>query len=283
MARSERLMDAPIWTGDGDESLMDTPKAEPPLATRDAPRVRVLPLIVMAGMLLIVLATGLHRFASLDALVEVHDRFKSIIIQHRMLAMAAYLAVYVGAITLSLPGAVIFTLTAGLMFGWLAGGVLSLLAATLGGSIVFAVARTTVGEALAARAGPQVSRLRAGFCDNALSYMLFLRLIPAFPFFAVNIVPALLGVPFRTFLIGTFFGIMPASFAYSSAGAGLESAIFAARSAQMRCLADGVAAQCPLSIKLATLLTPELMIALVLLSLLALTPVGLRIWRRHGH
>ena len=113
--------------------------------------------------------------------------------------------------------------------------------------------------------------------------MLFLRLVPVFPFFVVNIVPAILGVPFRTYLLGTFFGIMPASFAYSSAGAGLDSAINAARAAQADCLTLATRAECPLTLKLANLLTPDLKIAFALLSVLALIPAAVNLWRqRHG-
>ena len=200
------------------------------------------------------------------------------------LAMLVFALTYVAAVSLSLPGAILLTLLSGLMFGWLAGGILSLCAATVGASIVFTIARTSIGDAMGARAGPQVAKLQAGFCDNALSYMLFLRLVPVFPFFAVNIAPALLGVPFRTFVVGTFFGIMPASFAYSSAGAGLDSTIKAARAAQLDCVAAAVASECPLSLKLATLITPELKIAFLLLSILALIPAAFKLWRRQrGH
>ena len=76
-----------------------------------------------------------------------------------------------------------------------------------------------------ARAGPWLKRLQAGFKENALSYMLVLRLVPLFPFFVVNLVPAFLGVPFRTYLIGTFFGIIPGSLAFTYAGAAGAAAL----------------------------------------------------------
>lgn len=245
---------------------------------------RKLQLAVVLGLAFVLLASSFHRYASLDTLLALRDRFQSIFIDHRALAMLTYLLMYTVAVSLSLPGAIIFTLVSGAVFGWLAGGIIALLAGTLGASVVFLIARTAFGEGLAARAGPQVAKLQAGFCENALSYMLFLRLVPAFPFFVVNIVPALIGVPYRTYVAGTFFGIMPAAFAYSSAGAGLDAAILSAKTAQLNCRAARDALECPLTLKMANLVTPELTIAFALLSVLALLPVALKLWRRrHGN
>jgi uncharacterized membrane protein YdjX (TVP38/TMEM64 family) len=166
------------------------------------------------------------------------------------------------------------------MFGWLVGGLAAAVAATIGACVVFAVARTAFGETLAKKAGPQVAKMQAGFCENALSYLLFLRLVPAFPFFVVNIVPALLGIPFRTYLLGTILGILPGTFVLASIGSGLDSIVTRAKSAQAACKLASPAAECLLKIDLATLITPEVKIACGLLALLALVPVVLKSWRR---
>ena len=71
--------------------------------------------------------------------------------------------------------------------------------------------------------------MKAGFKTNAMSYLLFLRLVPAFPFWAVNLVAAILGVPLKTYVVGTFFGIIPATMAFASLGAGLDSVVAAAK------------------------------------------------------
>ena len=90
---------------------------------------------------------------------------------------------------------------------------------------MFLIARSALGEFLAARAGPWLSRFRQGFQDDAFSYLLFLRLVPIFPFWLVNLAPALLGVGFATYVATTFLGIIPGTFAYSLAGNGLDSVI----------------------------------------------------------
>src|SRR5262249_53984740 len=115
--------------------------------------------------------------------------------------------------------------------------------------------------------------------SNALSYLLFLRLVPAFPFWFVNIAPALLGVPLRTYVVATFFGIIPATFAFAAAGASLDSVIMAAKSDYMSCVAKHGAHACKLQIHASELFTRELLLALVLLGCAALIPVGLKKWR----
>jgi uncharacterized membrane protein YdjX (TVP38/TMEM64 family) len=95
----------------------------------------------------------------------------------------------------------------------------------MGALALYLAARTAFADVLENRAGGAVEKMRDGFRKDAVSYMLFLRLVPAFPFFVVNIVPGLLGVPLRTFAWTTFVGIMPGTFVYASIGAGLGAII----------------------------------------------------------
>ena len=164
-----------------------------------------------------------------------------------VLSVLVYIAFYVCVVALSLPGAFILTATAGLLFGWLLGGLVAVVGATLGATVLFLVARSALGEGLTARAGPWLAKLRAGFKEDALSYLLFLRLVPAFPFWFVNIAPAILGVPLKTYVVATFFGIIPATFAFAAAGAGLDSVIMAAKAEYAECVALKVAEACKLS------------------------------------
>ena len=121
------------------------------------------------------------------------------------------------------------------------------------------MARTALGESLRARAGPAIKKMEAGFRENALNYLLVLRLVPLFPFWLVNLVPAFLGVTLRTYVVGTFVGIIPGTFVFASFGAGLESVIRQGR-----------------EITLEGVLGPEVVTALVGLALLALVPVVYR-------
>jgi uncharacterized membrane protein YdjX (TVP38/TMEM64 family) len=238
------------------------------------------PLICVAAAMALVFWLGGHGLFTLEGVVAHRDRFHSFLDQHRVLAILTYVLVYALAVTLSIPGGLVLTVTGGLLFGWLIGALAAVVGATTGATVVFLIARTAVGEALNERVGPWVGKLRDGFKEEALSYMLFLRLVPAFPFWFVNIAPALLGVPLKTYVIGTILGIIPATFAFASAGAGLDSVVMAAKKDYAACLAVKAADVCKMKIHASSLLTKELILALVLLGVVALIPIALKKWRK---
>jgi uncharacterized membrane protein YdjX (TVP38/TMEM64 family) len=186
--------------------------------------------------------------------------------QHYVLAVAAYLLIYAAAVAVSVPGASVLTIAGGFLFGQVVGTAATVVAATVGAVALFLAARTALGDPLRARAGPWLRKLEQGFAENALSYLLVLRLVPLFPFFVVNLVPAFLGVPLRTYFLGTLVGIIPGTFVYVSVGAGL-GALFEAGG----------------DLSLESVLTPEIIVALVGLALLALLPVAYKkVMRRRG-
>ncbi len=144
---------------------------------------------------------------------------------HAVFAGVAYAVVYALAIALSVPGGAMMTIAGGFLFGWWLATVYVVFAATVGATALFLVARGAVGNRFRARAGPWMAKMEAGFQENALSYLLMLRLIPVFPFFVVNLVPAFLGVTERTYVIATFFGIIPGCIVFSSVGNGLGAVL----------------------------------------------------------
>jgi uncharacterized membrane protein YdjX (TVP38/TMEM64 family) len=103
---------------------------------------------------------------------------------------------------------------------------------------VFIAARYALGDYLRNKAGPTVRKLEGGFRKNALSYLLFLRLTPVVPFWLVNLVPAFLGVRLSTFIIGTFFGIIPLTAVFASVGNGLGAVIDAGRKPDLSIVFD---------------------------------------------
>jgi uncharacterized membrane protein YdjX (TVP38/TMEM64 family) len=237
------------------------------------------PLLAIAAAMLLVIGMGWHREVTLENIVLLRDRFHHVLTGHKALSLLVYCLVYVGTVALSLPGGLVLTATGGLLFGCLVGGLAAVFSATVGATLLFLVARSALGEALTTRAGPWLVKLREGFKEDALSYLLFLRLVPAFPFWFVNIAPAILGVSLRTYVIATFFGIIPATFAFAAAGAGLDSVIAAAMAEHADCVARKGAEACKLSIHASSLVTKELVLAFVLLGIVALIPVALKKWR----
>jgi uncharacterized membrane protein YdjX (TVP38/TMEM64 family) len=188
---------------------------------------RFLPLAVLLLAVVAALGLGLDDYLSFEQLERNRAQLLDFVERHPLLAPLAFMLLYAAVIALSIPGGAILTMAGGFLFGVVAGTCYVVVAATLGATVVFLVAKTALGDSLRQKAGPAMRRMEAGFRDNALSYLLFLRLIPVFPFWLVNLVPAFLGVPLGTYVAATLIGIIPGSLVYASVGNGL-GAVFEA-------------------------------------------------------
>lgn len=224
------------------------------------------------------MATGLHREFSFGTLMRYRVAIEALLAEHPSAAFASFVALYTIAIALSIPGSAILTVTGGFLFGPLIGGLGAFIGANTGAALIFLIARTAFGGWLVKWASPRAVKLADGFCRNAFWYLLFLRLVPFFPFWLVNIAPALFGVRFATFLAATAIGIVPLTLAFALFGAGLDSAFAAQASAYEACLAAGHE-HCRIEFDLRAAFTPELIVALALLSIAALIPVAAKRWR----
>lgn len=246
-----------------------------PTCPAPGPLRRFLPLGLVVVLALAVFASGAHKYLTLESLVIHRDRLGMLVTSHPVLALASFGGIYVVVTALGLPGGLILTAIGGLLFGTLIGGLAAIVSATIGATAIFLIARTAAGAHLAERAGALAARLSANFRENAFNYLLFLRLVPAFPFFLVNLVPALCNVSLRKYVLATAIGIIPGTFAFASVGSGLDSVIMAQGASYRACVAGG-GANCHVDFNLASTLTPQLIIALVALALLSLVPVVAR-------
>jgi uncharacterized membrane protein YdjX (TVP38/TMEM64 family) len=237
---------------------------------------RILPLaaiIALAGVAYLI-SGGI----SLESLVRHRAAVDDFVASHRLLAVLVYMGVYILVVSVSLPGAAFLTVTGGFLFGIAVGATAAVISATIGATLIFLVARTALGEPLLRRAGPRANQLARGFRDEAFSYLLFLRLVPAFPFFLVNLVPAFAGVRLGPFVAATAIGVIPGAIVFAVAGAGLDSMIAAQKNSYDQCIA-AKGPDCRLAFDPADVLTPQLIAALVALGLLALMPVAVKYWR----
>ena len=247
-----------------------------------APRALLWPRFLLLGLV----CAGLVAFFVLggasgltfESILQSRARWAEFTQAHLLWSVLAFMGVYAGAVMLSIPGAVFLTITGGFLFGGWLGASATTIAATTGATGLFLIARGSLGEILGRRSGPWLDRLREGFAEDAASYMLFLRLVPVFPFAVINLAAALLGAPLKTFVWTTFLGIIPATFAYSLAGAGLDSVIAAQKQVYDSCVAAGGAA-CKLDISPSNLVTRELILAFAAIGTVALIPVAIKKWR----
>jgi uncharacterized membrane protein YdjX (TVP38/TMEM64 family) len=250
--------------------------AAPPSAVKQRAFLRrwvaVAVFVVVAAIIYALLSRG---SLSLEALVRHRAMIDGFVAEHRAAAVLTYIVIYIVTVAVSVPGATFLTVVGGFLFGVLIGGAAAVLGATVGATLIFLMARTALGEPLLRRVGPRACQLAQGFRDDAFSYLLFLRLVPAFPFFLVNLVPALAGVRLGPFVAATALGVIPASFVFALAGTGLDSVIVAQIGAYRACLAAG-RTDCHLTFNVSDVLTWQLICALVALGLLALVPVAVK-------
>lgn len=189
---------------------------------------RFLPLGLLMLLVVLVLASGVTRYLNLDALRTHEAGLRGFIGAHHVLALAAFVGLYIGATATSLPGSTILTLASGYFFGTWTGGGAAIIGATLGAVIVFFAVRMSIGTALRERANRSGGRLKhviEGVEAGAFGYILTLRLMPMVPFWLINVGAALAGAPFRAYAAATLIGIMPATFIYSGIGAGIGSLV----------------------------------------------------------
>lgn len=230
----------------------ETPTAKKSLVKRLAP----LGLIALA--LAAFFALGGPDYVSLESLRENRATLSAFVSDNFVLSILAFIGLYATLTAISFPGASFLSLFGGFLFGTLTGGLAIVVGATMGATVLFLAARYAIGDFLKANTGGNyMKKFEDGLKENELSYLFILRLIPAFPFFVVNFVPALFDVKIRNYILTTFFGIMPGSFVYASVGAGI-GAVFAQGG----------------DVKLSGLMTqPKVILPILGLIILALIPV----------
>ena len=226
---------------------------------------RLLPLAVVVAGFIGFFVFGLDEYLSFEGLGRHRQALLAWRAENAVLSAVAFIALYALIVTLSVPGAVWLSIGGGFVFGTVSATVGVLIGATVGATAIFLIARYALADYFRAKAGKAIRRMEAGFRENALSYLLVLRLIPVFPFWLVNLVPAFLGVPLHIFVIGTFLGIIPGAFVFSGIGDGL-GAVFDSGGEP----------------NLGILFEPPVLLPIIGLVVLSLLPIAYKRYKRHG-
>ena len=241
---------------------------------------RWLPLGLLLVLVGVSYGLGLQNYLGLQSMAEHQAMLQNFVSVHLFAALTFFFLVYVVVVALSLPGAGVLSILGGFIFGWLISAPLTVVAATIGAVIVFKIVQTSLGETLAERAGPFVQKLSRGFEEDGFNYLLFLRLVPAIPFFAINAVAGLTRMKLGTFALGTLIGIIPGSYAFAFLGRGLGSVLENAQVTHGACVAQDASAPCPYDISLSALVTPQILWGFAALGIVALIPVFLKKWTK---
>ena len=205
--------------------MTDTLEPETEKGVKNKGVIRYVPILLIATGFGAAYIFGLQDYLSHDALRNHKESLNALVDNNGLIALIGFSLFYATMIVLVPPTGLIMSLSGGFLFGTFWAGTAIVFGGTLGAVLLFLATRTAFGDVLRDRAGPAIQKMERGFQENAVSYMLFLRLVPLFPFFIVNIVPAFLGVPLRVFALTTAIGIIPATYIFASVGAGLGSII----------------------------------------------------------
>ena len=184
-------------------------------------KIALLSVIVSAVALFFVFDLG--QYLSLESLKSNRDGLRAFYNENTVAMVLGFIGVYIVTVALSLPGATILTLCAGAIFGSVTGTLVVNVGATIGATLAFLVARFLLRDWVEKKFGEKLQPFNEGFSKNAINYMLFLRLVPVFPFFLINLLAGLTQVRLPVYFFGTMFGILPGTFVYANAGSNLAS------------------------------------------------------------
>ena len=222
---------------------------------------RLIPLVLLLATAVVFILAGGRRYLNFHHLADNHAFLCDLVARGGIFAVIGFILGYAALTALSIPVAMLMTLTAGFLFGPWLGGFYALVGATLGASVVFLAARAGLAS-LAEHAGPRLRRLQDGFREDALSYLFVLRLVPLFPFWLVNIVAGASGMTLPGYLVATFFGMVPGTLVYASLGNTIGELMAAGQPADPH-----------------TIARPSIWLPVIGLAVLALLPVAYKQWQ----
>ena len=177
-------------------------------------------LILGAGIVAVTLffALDLNEYLTLASLKQSQQGFQELFTTHPVLVGGGYFFIYIGVVALNLPGAAVMTLAGGALFGFWMGTVLVSFASTIGATIACFVARYLFREPIKNRFAETFARIDQGIAREGAFYLFTLRLIPVFPFFAINLLMGLTRLPLLRFYWVSQLGMLPGTLVYINAG-----------------------------------------------------------------
>ncbi len=188
---------------------------------------RIAVLIVIAAGVAAFILFDLGQYLTLETIKARQGELAALLDTRPLLLIGGFLLVYVAVTALSLPGAAIMTLAAGAIFGLVLGTVVVSFASAIGASLAFLSSRYLLRDWVKARFGKKAAAIDRGMDKDGIFYLLTLRLIPAFPFFLINLAMGLTSIRLVTFYVVSQIGMLLGTIVFVNAGtqlAAVESA-----------------------------------------------------------
>ncbi|HCY85678.1 MAG TPA: pyridine nucleotide-disulfide oxidoreductase [Desulfobacteraceae bacterium] len=181
-------------------------------------------LIIVAGIIVLIAVFflfDLDRFLSLSTLKSELDNLRAFYRNNQFFSITVYMVGYILMVSLSLPGATVATLAGGAVFGLWTGLIVVSFASTIGATLAFLVSRYMFRDWVQTRFSSKIKTINKGIQKEGGFYLFTLRLVPAFPFFMINLVMGLTPISTRLFYLVSQVGMLPGTFVYVNAGTSL--------------------------------------------------------------
>jgi uncharacterized membrane protein YdjX (TVP38/TMEM64 family) len=182
---------------------------------------KALILLVFVGGFFAFFLLGGDQYLNFSTLKANRDRLMAYTLNHYWSILIGAMAVYSASTALSLPVATILSLTIGFLFGLKVGTAIIFFSATMGATLAFLAARYVLADVVSRRMGMMAKKLIAEFHRNDFNYLLFLRLVPLFPFWLINLATAFTPIKVKTYVLATALGIIPGAFVFTNLGQSL--------------------------------------------------------------
>ena len=181
--------------------------------------------LMLAGLIAIVLILlllfDLHHYLTLEHLKSSKDKLNVYYQDNPLIVLGTYFVIYLTSAAFSLPGAAVLTLAGGALFGLVAGTLVVSFASTIGATLAMLISRLLLKDWVQNRFADQMIKINSGIIKEGTFYLFALRLLPAVPFFVINLVMGLTPIRTVTFFWVSQIGMLPATLVYVNAGSEL--------------------------------------------------------------
>ena len=176
---------------------------------------------LIAIVLILLLFFDVHHYLTLEYLKSSKDKLNVYYRDNPLLVLGTYFVIYLASTAFSLPGAAVLSLAGGALFGLTAGTMIVSFASTIGATLAMLIARVLLRDWVKNRFASQMTAINSGMSKEGAFYLFTLRMLPAIPFFVINLVMGLTPLRTVTFFWVSQLGMLPATLVYVNAGSEL--------------------------------------------------------------